>query len=835
MGPARIRLVAFEVALAFAAGLVVEAAGDALPSWLDDPRGAWSVLLALLVVTVWATVRRDRSATPNPPVWKVELRNPNFTGRRGERQRLARLLGDRRDVVVCTVRGMAGIGKTQLAVEFCHRRANRYAAVWWLSAEDPALIPGQLVALGRALGLALPAGAEEAVSVVLAHLRVRRGWLLVFDNAETVAGVRPYIPTGPGHVLLTTRRAGFEAIGSVLVLDTFQRADSVALLRRRVPAVTPGQAAELAGLLGDLPLALEQAAAYLTQTGLPVPEYLALLRRRPGAVRGRVWELPLSRIERDHPASARLLAICAHLAPDPIPLDLFTADTGLLPPPLRAAAEDPDGGFGDAVGVLVDYSLAQRSGDHLVVHRMIQLAARATPGPEVGALLEAALRDLPPGAPATWPRWRQLLPHVLAGVAAADPRTASRLLDQAGTYLLRTGQLADAEVLLRRALRAGEEVHGPDRPELARLLNNLGNAVSESGRPAEARPLLERALAIGEAALGLHHPEVAVPLNNLGLVLRDLGRPDEALPLHERALAVTEARYGSGHPLVAARLNALGLVLGDLGRGREAIALHERALAVTEAGHGIDHPDVAVALSTLGLAMRDIGRLDDARCLLARALAASEAAHGADHPEVATALSNLGLVLRDLGPSPDSRTLREARPLLERALAITEAAYGPGHPKTAVRLNDLGLLLRSLGQPKEALPLHSRALAITEAVYGSGHPRVAVRLTSLAGALRDLGRPRAALPLLERALDISRACHGPDHPEVAARLNNLGLALSLLDRADEARPLFERAREIRESRVRAAPGLPLIDPAPRAGGGAGAAPRLLPVQDVTTG
>lgn len=214
------------------------------------------------------------------------MRNPNFTGRREHLRRLHKSLTSRKAVAVQAVRGMGGIGKTQLAIEYCHTRAKGYDVVWWVSAEDLTLVPGQLAQLGTALGLKLSDNATESAATVVSDLHRRRRWLLVFDNAESVAGLRQYIPSG-GRVLVTTRRAGFDAIGDVLDLDTMPRAESIALLRRRgVPAE---QAEELARLLGDLPLGLEQAAAYLRQSGCPVSEFLNLLRHTPdkAAVRGR--------------------------------------------------------------------------------------------------------------------------------------------------------------------------------------------------------------------------------------------------------------------------------------------------------------------------------------------------------------------------------------------------------------------------------------------------------------------------------------------------------------------------------------------------------------------
>ncbi|ROP37093.1 FxSxx-COOH system tetratricopeptide repeat protein [Saccharothrix texasensis] len=825
-------LVTAEVALVFLTGLAINAASEHLPRWMTVSWVVWPVLVAVLGVTLAVTLRREPAGPSLPPVWSVPPRNPNFTGRAEEQRWLRDRLKRDRNVSVHAMRGMGGVGKSQVVIEFCHRRAGRYRAVWWITAEDAALVPGQLALLGRALGLTLPANVEESVGVVLAELRRRRDWLLVFDNAETVSGVRRYLPSGAGHVLVTTRRAGFEAIAAVRHVDTFRRPDSVSLLRRRVPAMSDGQADELAELLGDLPLALEQAAAYLQQTSTPVPDYLDRLRRSPdtAADRGRdahrtpdhdtlasLWELPLRLIEESFPASARLLEICSYLASEAIPLDLFADNASALPQALESAVADRSGEFADTVGVLVDYSLLRRVDDSVRVHRMVQLAVRARVAglpPAAGAhpqavaagLLVADLRERHPRSTSAWPRWRLMLPHVLACVGFdVDPRVGGWLLGRAGAYLFETGQLNDARLLFTKALEGGEAAFGPDHPGAAVHLSNLGVVLSELGQPERARPFLDRALALTEAAYGPHHPAVAVRLNNLGLALHDLRRPGEALPLMQRALAITEAAYGPDRPIVALRLDNLGLVMRDLApeHVQEAEALHRRALAITEAAHGPDHPDVARALHNLGAALVDRGYPLDARRLFERALAVKEAAYGLDHPEVAGTLSDLAMVLRRLHSPADDTLLVTAQALLTRSLTISEAVFGGDHPVVAVRLGNLGLVLSDLGRAGEATRLHERALAIAEAAHGADHPDVTKHLDGLAGAWRAQGHPDLAIPLMERALKITEAWHrGDDHHDVATRLSRLGLALSLMDREDEAGHLITRARAMR-ARLRA--------------------------------
>ena len=428
-----------------------------------------------------------------PGVWNVPSRNPNFTGRATDLGRLRAALAENPAVTVHALHGMGGIGKTQTAIEYAYRYADEYDLAWWINAERTSLIGDQFARLCEELGLPRLADPSAVLGAVHRVLRNRDRWLLVFDNAEDVQQISPLLPGGPGHVLITTRRSGFRALGGVLDLDTLDRPDAIVLLGRRAPVLTDIQAGQLAARLGDLALALDQAAAYLDETGMPPEEYLRLLDTRsadlhsrghaaghPGTV-ATVWSVSFDRLQVSAPAAVQLLELCAWLAPEPIPLDLFTVHYDQLPEPLAGTAADPVA-FNDAVGALTDYSLARRTGGSLIVHRLIQDVTRHRPTGRptatadqaletVLALLRADLPDEVWGTPESWPRWRALLPSVLAATGH-DTGTARRdatasLLTNAGTYLRSQGRYAEALPLHQQALRIDEAALGPDHPDVA--------------------------------------------------------------------------------------------------------------------------------------------------------------------------------------------------------------------------------------------------------------------------------------------------------------------------------------------------------------------------------
>jgi len=664
-----------------------------------------------------------------PAIWNVPARNPNFTGRSSDLDRLHTALTGYPMPTLCSLHGMGGVGKTQTAIEYIHRQTDEYDLVWWINAEEAIAIGDQFAELGRELGLDLVADVGVMIRSVHRALRDRSRWLLVFDNAATPGDVGPLPSAGSGQVLITTRRDGFRALGGVLDLDVLERVDSVTMLQRRVPDLARSDAIAIARRFGDLPLALAQAAAYLDQTRLPASEYLRLLETRAADLhsRGRtaghpdsiatIWSVSLDRLRAITPAAIQLLTLCAWLAPEPVPLDLFSNHAALLPAPLNATADDSIA-FVDAVAALVDYSLARRTGNEILVHRLVQDIIRqddrdaAGPSP-LGNVLTLLRADLPTeinDKPPNWPRWRQLLRHVLVATAHQND--------------LNSTAVADAAWLLDRA----------------------GNYLYVHGRPADAVPLLKRSVHFREHIVGAGNSEIATTLNNLGLGLADLGRPHSAIHVLKRALLLLETADQPNDFAIAEVLNHLGWAHVLLGQSAAALPIYERALNIRETADRPDRARVVADLNGLGRALADSGRPADALPLHERALQLCEAAYSPDHPWVGTTLAYQGRALTDLGRSV------EALPLLERALIIRETAYGSDHPWVATVLNHRGRALAALGRPAEALALHERALEIHEAVLGSGHPDVAADLDHLDRALSGMGRHDEALSLRRRVV-----------------------------------------------------------------------------------
>ena len=390
-----------------------------------------------MVLAGWA-VRGRGCPGRLPRVWNIPARNPGFTGRDRllvtVRERL--LAGDK--AVVQALYGMGGVGKTQMAAEYAHRFAGTYDLAWWVNSEQGGLIGDQFAALGAALGCVQAGAGTEAVrAVVLAELRERGRWLMVFDSADGPADVTPWLPGGGGHVLITTRERGWAEVAAPVEVDVLARAESVVILRHRVEGITEADADRLAAELGDLPLAIAQAAGFMAETGMAAAEYLGLLNTRAGQLlaHGTPTSYPRSlaaatgliadRLAGEDPAAAELATLCAFLAPEPIPEDLFTGAVGELPGEVAVPAADPLA-WRQTLAHLARQSLARIDHRGLQMHRLTQAILRdlltSAQAAAARACTEAILaandpRD--PSNPATWPRWARLMPHVLAADLAA--------------------------------------------------------------------------------------------------------------------------------------------------------------------------------------------------------------------------------------------------------------------------------------------------------------------------------------------------------------------------------------------------------------------------------
>jgi len=451
-------------------------------------------------------------------------------------------------------------------------------------------------------------------------------------------------------------------------VHVLKRSESIDVLLKRTGYTNREIAGALAEALGDLPLALVQAGAYMEAKGITLSDYLNMFTDRKNELWDRAgtpsdypdtvattWDIVFDEVMQISPSGADLLNLCAFLAPDDIPIKLLREGAQYLPKSLAAVTADPMA-FDDAVDSLRRYSLVEVTAEIISVHRLVQtITYNQLDRDELKKWAEAAVRIVDEAFPfdsddvRTWSVCSRLLPHALAAAEHAEALDVAsdstwRLLNQIGLYLQGRAQFAEAKEMYERALAIGESIYGPDHPQVAIYVNNLGGVLQDLGDMEGAKKMYERALAINESAYGPNHPTVAIRVNNLGGVLKALGDIEGAKKMYKRALAIDESAYGPDHPTVAIRVNNLGGVLKALGDIEGAKKMYERALAIDESAYGPDHPDVAIDVSNLGCVLRDIGDMEGAKKMFERALIIFTEYLGDNHPHTKTVKKNLNIV-----------------------------------------------------------------------------------------------------------------------------------------------------------------------------------------------
>ncbi len=645
-----------------------------------------------------------------PQVWAgVPARNPAFVGREG-------VLGHVRDRFVGSdgpptstqvLQGLAGMGKTQLAVEYVYRFGPSYDLVCWVGCDQPALVRSGLAALAPALGLA-SRSSHEPIDEVLNALRLGdpyRRWLLVLDNADSPDEIIPLIPHGPGHVLITSRNQRWHGRQERVEVDPFSRVESIALLRRRAPALTAEVATQLAVALGDLPLALEHAGAWHAETGMSAESYLHLLESEPGPLLregeistypgpiARAWMLSVDRLREKVPVAARLAELCAFFGPEPISLKIFAGD-GLrnLPDPGDQVFRNPIT-LATAVRHVTEHALARvdEKDQSLEMHRLVQAVIRDDLAPtrreEASRRVQDILAAADPGTPddpASWPRYALLRPHI-------GPAGAAR----------------------------------SDAPEVSGLVANLVRSLYTQRDHSGCRELAQETLAVWRDVLGEDDQRTLKLALDLADSLRALGHPEQARDLDQAARRRLLHTLGPEATLTLRAAMALGGDLRGMHSYQEARALDEETYERFRVNGWLDRPDGIQIANNLAVSLRFVGDFKHALDLSRDVYDRERRLHGED---VVSALQFADSYARDLR---ESGRYRESLAILEATVERCREVLGGSHADTLRSLRNHAISLRWSGQTERARRQTAGTLDMFRDLVGEDHPETLATAVSL--------------------------------------------------------------------------------------------------------
>ncbi|MCO5988909.1 FxSxx-COOH system tetratricopeptide repeat protein [Actinoallomurus spadix] len=713
----------------------------------------------------------ERDPNEPPPVWgNVPPRNINFTGREELLTDLhQRLRAGTTAVLPHALHGMGGVGKSQLAIEYVYRHTTDYDLIWWVPAEGTGQVRQSLTELAAQLGLPVAGEVNVAVPAALEALRIGRpyrNWLLIFDNAEDLDSVRQFFPTdGPGKVLVTSRNPHWSHVAHTLEVDVFDRAESTELLRMRDPDLDDKTAGELASALGDLPLAIEQAAVWLAETGMPVGEYLELFSEKASELMAQgappdypvpvaaAWNVSLERLHETDPAALQLLRVCAFFAPEPISRRLLSGGRHIDgPEELVRTLADPIR-LGRALRAINQYALAKISHRHNTVqlHRLVQRVLLDQLTPQETAELRHCAHMLlansdpnDPESPDTWPLYASLLPHVeFTRLIECDDPWAHQLVINLFDFLYRWGDYQGYEDLARRTFKVWTERLGERHEQTLVAELKLGKALRTLGHYSEAYRHDLHAREILVADLGDDHERSLEAQGYICADLRCLGKFGEALEINQQLYAAARRRFGPDDPFTLEHAFFLGMILRLNGQPKEAEELDQDTHRRRSRVLGEDHLNTFSALAAMAVDGMELGRF------------------------------------------------RESRDLQRQITQRMRMKYGDSHPGTIENLNALSAMERRAGDHDEALRLSTQALELSRARYGDGSPDSVAAALNHTVSLRQAGDLAGAVELGRTVRDQYVGLYGAEHPNTLAAGLNLAVALRLMGQVTKARELNE--------------------------------------------
>lgn len=734
--------------------------------------------------------RGPRFPPAKPEVWGgVPRRNIRFTGREPLLNDIYHLLqGAEPGAGVVTLHGMSGMGKTQLAAEYVYRFGSEYDVVWWVAAEKRVTYRRGLAELASELGLTT--GVEYGERLRAVRDSLRRGdpyfrWLLVLDSADEPDQIWDLVPIGPGHVLITSRNQEWSEHNSrLLEVSFYERAESVAFIRRRAPRVTEAEADLLAEALEDLPLLLDQTAGWLNDSDLSVRDYITLLEDGideeivkvsadfPIAFRT-AWSILLNKLQDTVPESVDLLRLCTFFAPGSIPVHLLReTPTDGLQERLAGLLMDP-AQWNRALHLLRQYSVV-RSEAHqgeaaveiLYLHRMVhQIVRKDMPDEDRRVFIDVVRRALAaadPGTPAdtrVWHRYAEIVPHLKYAdvLRSADPAVRALVLNCL-RYMYLSGEYGAGVRFAERAVPVWQELLGTHDELVWDLGHHYANLLRACGDYRHSEAVSRAALEQQRDVHGPGHPGYLRAAGSLAADLRALARHEEALALSQEVLAGYTELLGEEDRRTLAACNNMAVSLRLLGRYEEALDIDRRTLE--DRRRILGHRQVWTLYSEIFFAtdLRLLGRYAEAESLQKASTGLHGLVLGRDHPQTLHAEYNLAQCRYQAGE------YEAAQAQFAGVLARGERVLGEHDPRTLMFAVGNGCFAREHGDIDEAREIGESVVARYERLLSEAHPYAAGVRANHALVLRDVGERDQAHALADRALADMTAAVGENHP-----------------------------------------------------------------------
>jgi tetratricopeptide (TPR) repeat protein len=663
-------------------------------------------------------------------------------------------------------------------------------------------------------------------------------WLIVLDNADDAdvffntnhdlvskgsksKPIASYIPhSTQGSVLITTRdqRVGERLANRVRAINvppftTQEAGDLLRSLLRKIDVGDEADAQELFDALAYLPLAVSQAAAFITENGITVSVYLEHLRagdadikdllseeltdsRRDAEKQNSViqtWKLSFDHIRRSNPRAAKILSLMSVLDRQGIPKSLLRQDN-----------ENPIE-FTKAIGMLQAFSLitTENSGISFEIHRLVHLATQKwleLQG-EMNLWREEALKVIskvyPVGIFENWATCNSLGPHMQAVIEYTfDSKTcqlySAALLSNALQYDLTQGRYDIALNKCTKVLTIREDLLGSEHPDTLTSVANLAATYWNQGRWKEAEELGWQVMETRKRILGREHLDTLTSMAGLAATYQDQGRWKEAEELGVQVVETRKRILGEEHLDTLISMAGLAATYGNQGRWKEAEGLEVQTMEMTKRVLGEEHPDTLTSIANLAVTYQDQGRWKEAEGLKVQVMETRKRVLGQEHPDTLTSIANLAVTYRDQG------RWKEAEGLEMQVMETRKRVLGQEHPDTLRSMANLAATYGYQGRWKEAEGLEIQVIETRKRVLGQEHPDTLRSMASLVAAYGNQGRWKEAKGLGVQVMETSKRVLGQEHPDTLRSMVNLAATYGNQGRWKDAEGLEVQVVETRK-------------------------------------
>lgn len=695
--------------------------------------------ICLYVISRSNTFQDETMCTNNLPE-----QNRFFSGRVEVLQNIDSLFNkEKKDAVsICqTISGLGGIGKTQLAIQYAYNYHYKYkTCIWFIDAESGYSVYNTFVDFALRFNLFLPVNydTKDLQRLIKTWLSENRSWLLIFDNLETLDTVTPYLPDKiNGRILITTRNNRID-YGTPFLLDVFNLNEALFFMKRRLSKNNEckmeyynyddfsEKSTILIKRLGYLPLALEQAGAYIKEVRCSISNYLELLKQSSidafsdkyaspeyyESIVTSTWNISFAALEE---GSRQLLNLCAYMGADNIPVKFFVEMKSQLPTPLSDDLSIQLT-LNRIVTGLRTYSLTSGTVEFINIHRLVQEVIRK----------HHEVEDISSSDKIGWLQLDFDMLGKYLPTSCEEPNSVSRFMQMA----IHAESIAEHYSISAKA----------DNIKLANVYAKIGECYDDCGIFTNAFSNYFNSLKIKEQYLGKDHPDTAIQYDNIGLSYTKIGDYQEAIKWHKKAINILESSLGKENLETATAYNNLGLALVRNGDYDSGIEWYQKCLTIELKILGNEHIEIAADYNNIGEAYHQKHDEESALKYLMFALKIKEKQLGSMNSNTAITYNNLGSVYWRL------RQYDEAIKYTEKSFNVYQTIYGEKHPNSALEMANLASIFADKGDLEKARDYYIKAIKVGKSSLGLSHPETAKTIDGMGTTYLTDGKIKLALP-----------------------------------------------------------------------------------------